>query len=186
MRNYFPKGLTLVEVMVVIFTFTVVLGAIYGVLTAGRQSWFTNTAEVELQQEVRRGMDWIAKELRRSGSSVITIGGGGTNITLRVPVDWDNDGDVLDDSGDVEWGAESNLNWYIIYSLNNGQVLREVFNDVGIEQVNLERVLTNNVSVLSFTAVSASEIRIDVTAEKDVLQGRTLQSSLNFQVTMRN
>ncbi|UCB56564.1 MAG: prepilin-type N-terminal cleavage/methylation domain-containing protein [Candidatus Omnitrophota bacterium] len=167
-------GLTLVEVMVVIFTFAVVLGAIYGVLTAGRQSWFTNTAEVELQQEVRRAMDWMSRELRRSGSSQVNIAPDGS-LTLQVAIN-DN----------PDWGAEGNAGWYIKYSLSNGEVLREVFDGADVEQVNLERALTNNVSALSFTAVSASEIRIDITAQKDILQGRTIQSSLNFQVTLRN
>ena len=174
MKRY---GFTLVELMVVIFIFSIIMAATFGVLSMGRQSWHTGSTQVELQQETRRAMDSMVKELRESSPSKINITGGGTIITFQVPIN-DN----------PDWGAEGSLGWSIEYSLSigSGQILRKILDNTGVEQASLKRILANNINTLSFTSVSSSEISIGITAQKDAIPGRTMQSTLNSQVTLRN
>lgn len=198
----FRTGFTLIELMVVILIFSIIVAAIFGVLTMGRQSWQTGTTQVQLQQETRKAMDRMVKELRPA--NLISIGAGASSMTFKVPIDYDpedindpeypynDDNDVLDVNGDIEWGANDRINdrldWTIEYSLSisNGQILRKVFDNASIEQINLRKVLANNISVLSFNSVSASEISVGITAQKDAIPGRTMQSNLQSQITLRN
>lgn len=189
-------GFTLVELMVVGLIFTLISLAIFGVLSVGRQSWCTGSTQVQLQQETRKAMDWMVKGLRESGSTHANITESGSIITFQVPVDQDNDGDVLDSSSDVEWGAEGNLGWSIEYSLSNEQILRKVFNNADPRVEQTSKVLANNIrsdnpppNALMFIGspgVNPTGISIEVTAEKDAVPGRTMQSTLNSQVTLRN
>ncbi len=173
MKRY---GFTLVELMVVIFIFSIIMAATFTVLSMGRQSWHTGSTQVELQQETRRAMDRMVRELRESASSQVNITGGGGIITFRLPEDADGDDDVLDGTGNIEWGNQ------ITYSLggaNGDQVLRTT-------SAGSTAILANNINALSFSSISASEISIGITARKDAVPGRTMQSTLNSQVTLRN
>ena len=193
MMKGFRTGFTLIELMVVILIFSIIVAAIFGVLTMGRQSWQTGTTQVQLQQETRKAMDWMVKEIRPA--KLISISG--SSIKFKVPIDEDIidttvDNDVLDVNGDIEWGANDGINdrldWTIEYSLSisNGQTLRKVFDNASIEQINLRKVLANKIIMLSFNSVSASEISVGITAQKDAIPGRTMQSNLQSQITLRN
>lgn len=216
------KGFTLVELMVVVVIFLIIIAAIYGVLSMGRQSWHTGNTQVEMQQETRKAMDRMVKEIRESGyftdnSTVpptvypkVSITGGGTIITFQVPVDDESDGivddDVLDATGNIEWGAVDDagidrLGWsiqYLLGGLNNRQLLRRIFNNypagAGV-QVGTDVILANNIrsdnpppNALNFgdPAGNLTIISIEVTAQKDAVPGRTMQSTLYSQVTLRN
>ncbi|MBU3933383.1 MAG: prepilin-type N-terminal cleavage/methylation domain-containing protein [Candidatus Omnitrophica bacterium] len=199
------RGFTLVELMVVIFIFSIIMAATFGVLSTGRQSWHTGSTQVELQQETRRAMDRMVRELRESGSTHISIPVGGGSITFQVPIDEDIidttvDDDVLDVNGNIEWGAGGNLGrsiQYLLGGLNNRQLLRRVLNGypIGV-QVGADVILANNIrsdspppNALMFVGSPAGNpivISIEVSAQKDAVPGRTMQSTLNSQVTLRN
>ena len=53
------RGVTLVEVMTTVVIFSFILGICYALLISGSDSWETNSTRVELQQELRKAMDWI-------------------------------------------------------------------------------------------------------------------------------
>jgi len=199
------KGFTLIELMVVIFIFSVIMAATFGVLSIGRQSWHTGSTQVELQQETRRAMDRMVRELRESGSTHISIPVGGSSITFQVPIDEDTidttvDDDVLDVNGNIEWGAGGSLGrsiQYLLGGLNNRQLLRRVLNGypTGV-QVGADVILANNIrsdspppNALMFVGSPAGNptvISIEVSAQKDAVPGRQMQSTLNSQVTLRN
>jgi len=196
MKRY---GFTLIELMVVALISLIILAVIFGVLSAGRQSWRTGSTQVELQQETRKAMDWMVKELRESGPAQANITGGGSIITFQVPVDWEPDGDVVDNNGNIEWGAEDNLGrsiQYLLGGLNNRQLLRKVLNGFPVgAQVGVDRILANNIrsdspppNALNFgdPRGDLTVISIELTAQKDAISGRTMQSILNSQVTLRN
>lgn len=62
------KGLSLIELMITLLFFSVVLGAIYGVMTMGRSSYQTGDIQVAVQQEARKAMNKITTELREASS----------------------------------------------------------------------------------------------------------------------
>ncbi len=176
MKRY---GFTLLELMVVIFIFSIIMAATFGVLSMGTQSWHTGSTQVELQQETRRAMDWMVKEIRQSAEDAIpsmpnpSLSYNSNSITFRVPDDIDGDGDVIDVGGDIEWGNT------ITYSLLGNQVQRT--------SVGVTTVLANRVVNLQFTkAANIPIIEISLQAQKDAVPGRAMQSTLNSQVTLRN
>lgn len=62
------KGLSLIELMITLLVFSVVLGAIYGVMTMGRSSYQTGDIQIAVQQEARKAMNKITTELREASS----------------------------------------------------------------------------------------------------------------------
>ncbi|GAG07732.1 unnamed protein product, partial [marine sediment metagenome] len=63
------SGFTLVEIMIVVVIFSLLIGTIFIVLATGKTSFQIGNVRMELQQDLRRGMDWITAELRQGGSS---------------------------------------------------------------------------------------------------------------------
>lgn len=112
----FGTGFSLVELMVVLFIFSIVLGATYGVLTMSRTSFKTGDIQIVVQQEARKAMDSIVRELREASS---------VNLSSEYPF--------------TIWGER------IKYTVVNGQLQREVqgelptalANDVGNIQFTL-------------------------------------------------
>ena len=176
-------GLTLIELMVVILIFLIISAAIFGVLSVGRQSWRTGSTQVELQQETRKAMDWMIKEIRQSGldygpkyaGQVIGLAADDNfhnTITFRKSEGWDNTNAWID------WGNQVT---YLLGGLNGEQLLRTSGGSTII--------LANKVVSLQFKRPSATPkvVEISLQAQKDAMPGgRTMQSTLNSQVTLRN
>lgn len=186
------KGFTLIEFMIVVIIFLIMLAAVFNALATGRSSWQSGNAQVQAQEEARRAMDWMVRELL--GAKLVSISEDKSTIKFKVTIDEDiidttADDDVLDVNDSVEWGANDGtndrLNWTIGYSLSSGQILRKIFNSDDTEQTSLKKVLANNVTAISFDPPS-SVIDIDITAQKDTIRERTMESSLHSQVRLRN
>ena len=62
-----PRGLTLVEVLIVIALFSGILGALLVSLLVSRTSYVSADAYVQVQQEARRAFDHMVKELHHAG-----------------------------------------------------------------------------------------------------------------------
>lgn len=71
------RGMTLPEVMVVVFIFAFVFGAILVVLLASDTSWKTGQSKLIEQQEARRTADNIVRMLRRTRPEWVTISASG-------------------------------------------------------------------------------------------------------------
>ena len=65
------RGLTLVEAMVTAMIFALIAGGVYTAGIAGERSWQANKVQVELQQDLRKAMEWMIKDLRITKSSAI-------------------------------------------------------------------------------------------------------------------
>ena len=159
------KGFTLIELMIVLLIFSIILGSIFAVMTMGNKAWQSGNVQVEIQQETRKGMDSMLKELRQSSLGQITVAA--NTVTFRIPQSVNN-------SGNITWCGD------ILYSLgglNDEQLLRT--------QGEESRVLANNVQGLQFSA-SGKEITITVVVEKESVSQRTLTTTLSSQVTLRN
>ncbi len=122
-------------------------------------------------------------------------------------------GDVIDNNGNIERGAPLHLscrkphcegqddnchyqNYAISYLVGNNQLLRRVLDGYPAgNQVGADAILANNIrsdnpppNALNFgdPAGDLTSISIEVTAQKDTVEGRTMQSTLYSQVTLRN
>lgn len=181
MINYKMKGFTLVEIIIVLFIFTIISGAIFSVLKMGGLAWNLGDVQVAVQQDLRRGMNAMIRELRQSRSSVISGVPADDNyyslIIFRVPEDIDNDGDVVDDLGNVEW---SNSIQYSLGGYNNKQLLRV--------QDGTTSVLANNVNSLQLRRISVipNILEIILLTQKVTIEGRSIQITLSSKVRLRN
>jgi prepilin-type N-terminal cleavage/methylation domain-containing protein len=76
------KGFTLIEVLVVMLVFSVMIIAIYDVLSVGQSVFDTSSGELDLTQEGRTAMFRMIKEVR--SASALTINSA-SNITFSTP-----------------------------------------------------------------------------------------------------
>jgi hypothetical protein len=165
--------------MVTLLIFSIIFAALFRVLSAGRTTWYLGDVEVELSQEIRRALIPMEKELRQSGSSVVSgvpsDGNYYTSITFKIPEDIDGDGDVVTGTGGIEW---SNAITYLRNSSN--QIIRSTTSGA--------TVLANHISSLQFkrTLGEADLIWIYITAQKTTTNNRTIQVTINSEVKMRN
>ncbi len=136
----FLSGLTLIEVLVATVVLSLLVMGVLAVLNISDMTWNTDMALVELQQQTRQAMAGMIREIRQADS---VISAGGTTITFSTP------------------GATAGN---IIYSLNNGQVIR-TYNSVA-------SVLANNINSLSFLD-SSGVVEIRLQAQKSV-RGRAI------------
>lgn len=162
------KALTLIEIMIVILLFSVLLTAIFSVLATARSSWKSGSSKLTVQQEARRGMSSIVKELRQAVLSGIDgvppDGSYYTSVTFQIPVS-------ISESG-VVW---SNNIQYSLGGLDNTQIIRT--------QDGNQRVAANNISALTFNrAVSTPDIiNVSITAQKNTFPGfSAIQSSITL------
>ena len=66
MKN--TKAFTLIELMIAMAIFSIILGAIYSVLSMGRTSYYTGDIQIVVQQEARKAMDKMTREIREASS----------------------------------------------------------------------------------------------------------------------
>lgn len=173
------KGFTLVEIMVTTFLVLLIFTALFMVLAGGRASWYTGEAQVGLNEEIRKPLLTINRELRQSRTSQISGVPADDNfytqITFKLPEDTDGDGDVIDASGNIEWSGNIN------YALNaDNQIIRSAPSGSSI--------LANSIFNLQFMRPSGNPntIQIYIGAQKTTVTGRTLQSNITSSVKLRN
>lgn len=91
------KGFSLIELMIVMLIFSILLGATYSVLSMSRASFQTGDIQLAVQQEARKAIDKVVKEVRESSS---------VDLANAYPF--------------TIWGEK------IKYEVTNNQLLREV------------------------------------------------------------
>ncbi len=157
-------GFTLMELFISVAIFTLILSGIFVVLASGKNYLETGEHYIRVQQELRRGMDFMVEELRESGPDTVTMTE--DSITFRTPIGINGT--------QITWG---NL---IMYSVSQDQLLRT--------ESGISRVLVNNLQPQGFTVTNPNpqviEIALAVNSVTSI--GRTVQAGLNFTVTLRN
>ena len=127
-------GFTLVEVMITVLIFSALIGAIFTVLTTGRTAWMIGETQIDLQQNLRRGLDWITGELREAGASQISNGPEDADDVWHPTISFKKPQDVV--GGSIVW--ESDEIQYLLGGLNGKQLLRKVGSE--------EKILANNIA----------------------------------------
>lgn len=164
------KGFSLTELMVVVAVATVLMGAAYGVFAICRISWESGQAQVDLEQDVRRGMLRIVWDLQQSGSSQIqgvpADGQAYPSITLAIPSQVAADGTIV-------WGPAFT---YALGGNGGTQLLRGA------------TVVANHMQALTFRRQAAAPLVMEVslTAQKTTVQRAVIQSTLASRAQLRN
>ena len=169
------SGMTLVEVLVVVLLFSVLFGACFAVILSGSESWQTNSAYIQLTQELRKGMEWMKEDLIETGTSVIT----------DVPVDgnWYNTitfrriNSVT--GGNIVWATDTSK--FLLGGTNGRQLISR-------QGVSTDKIIAQDIKTLQIRRpVGSSDIvEVSMTAERTTPRGRVLSAALNFQVRVRN
>ncbi len=164
-------GFTLIEVLIVSFLASIIISAIFMVMSSGRTSWYDADSQISLQQELRKAMRQITEDLRQSGTSQISLPSDGnsySNVSFYVSTG-------IDGSGMIEWSTDP-----INISLSGGQAIRD--------DGSTTRVLANNITSLGFTRqiIAYKVVNINITAQKTSTFGRVYNASLESAISLRN
>lgn len=168
------RGITLIEMVVIFSIFLILIGALLTVLATSRTSWQVGSARIDLQQELRKSMDWIAKELRQGGSSTISDvpadGAWYSNITFRTPED------VID--GHIIWASDDIQ--YVLGDSDGRQLLRKEGSE--------ERVLANDIFSFQIRRNPSTPAIVEVAleAQKRTLRGVQVTRGAQFKIKLRN
>ena len=177
------QGMTIVEVLISAMIFSIVLAACYALLIAGSDSWETNDAKIELQQDIRRAVDWIMQDLRQAGSASITNGPTTANGTWYTLITFRKASSVS--GGSVVWDTDTTK--YSLGGTGSTQLQRQVGSQT-------PKVIGQNFQSLQFRRQSSSANIVDVTmqSQKKTPRGKNLtgkaavQQSTSFKVYLRN
>ena len=168
------EGFSLVEILVTVLIFSVLAAAVNTVLLVGDASWQTNSVQVELQQELRKAMDWMKDDLRQTGSSAIAdVPADGVwyaTITFQMATGISG--------GKIAWN--SNATQFVLGGTDSNQLQR-------IENL-ITRVLALNIESLQFRrlATAPNVLEVALQSQKDTVKGDTITSTLDFKVQLRN
>ncbi len=170
------RGFSLVEVLVTVLIFTLVAGASYMALNSGMRSWRVNNRRVELQQELRKAMDWMSEDLRQSGSAA---------TVFNVPADdtWYTSVTFKKVTG-VSGGAPT-------WSAGSYQYRRGGTGGNQLERVDPSgtvQVIAQNVTSLRLRRLSTAPniIEVRMTASFDTAADVPMTANVSFQVKLRN
>jgi len=192
-KKFTPKGLTLIELLIVISLTALILLTLLSLYTTSQKYFVTESARADVIRDSRQVLLWISRDIK-GACQVITSWDIYTSsndcLILRVP-SVDASGLIID--------IESQFD-YIIYRLNPSfpNRLERIIdaNDGVSAKVDGGRVLVTRVnsfllssegvefsSIADFTTVSS--VDISLTASQD-RYGRTFQDTLNTVVKLRN
>ena len=105
------KGFTLVELLAAMVPALLVLGAVTSTLIMQNRSHEQQAQIVEMQENVRAGMQMMTRELVMAGyDPTRTIGAGIVSAgpsSIRFTMDLNGDGDVFDSNEDVTYGLDA-------------------------------------------------------------------------------
>jgi Tfp pilus assembly protein PilW len=167
------RGFSLAEMIIVVLLSVFLIGGIYTVLSTGKNSWEINRDRLELVQELRKGIDWMRKDLRQAGVSKITgvpaDGTWYTSITFQTP-----SGVV---SGAATWNAAVQ---YHRGGTGNQQLLRTVGG--------VDRAIAQDMNLVQFkrTAADPSVVLISAQAQKNTPQHGLISITMTAQERTRN
>ncbi len=126
--NCNEKGFTLIELMISVAIFSLVVGAAYAVFDSQQKTHNIQQQVVDVQQDLRAGMDFLVREIRMAGYDEPhgdPVGAGflqATSSTLQMTAaiynGLDDDADGLVD----EWGEAGNHEWDGVDNDGNGTV----------------------------------------------------------------
>ncbi len=203
------KGISFIEVLMVVLITAVMVGAGALALTTGRSSWFTAEAGIQVQEGLRQSLDQMTAELRqtRNANTTITVNGGvnsSDNIKFSIPVICHTGDNLIDTSANVaHWGAtltwgcrtaacmdaDNNCNTVdyanIQYELVAGnQLVRKVLNNIG--GTVRQDTIALNISKIKANLIGTQGIHIDLTALSTSVMKRAMTMTVGSDVIFRN
>ena len=151
------KGVTLIELMVVVVILSLIILGLVTFFTGGVRSWITGQNQLSAQRNARQAIDQMVREIRE-----------GNNFTI-------NPSGPSNDSVTISYLSSFGKN-PVTFKLSGTVIEREV-NSVSSPMI-------NNVKTLSFASTDASKVHILL--EVDVDNDGNPDITLNTDVNLRN
>ena len=151
------KGLSLIELMVVLVVFSMIVLVLVTIFTGGTRSWILGQSQLAAQRNARQAIDQMVREIRHGE---LISAGSSNSITVIIPA--------------LE-GAGSEYNVTYSWSGNAWDPINRIV-DSGTNP------LINNVQNLHFTYPDTSKVHIllEVDVDKDGNPDITLNSDVNL------
>lgn len=206
-RKEEERGYFVLEMLFVSFILPIVFLSVYSVLDAAYVIFNTNGvfsqlthSEMQVLRHFNREIGQTSPLLSPSRLALHTDSQGNSIVTFQIPVDWDNDGDVITSNiaPKVEWGAyddvgkttNGRLGAWVRYSVTESQLIRQVLDGSLVPIPGLQRVVANNVQSFLVTRDQRT-LRAVVTLRSTDAIGqagiaRTFQATLNNTTMLRN
>ncbi len=200
--NLNNHAFTLVEVLIVMATAGVILGAIYGVFTSSSRSCRTQDRVVDAQQGVRVGIRFMVEDIRMAGLDPFGTAGAGIEDASGTRIRFTADiSDVpigsSDEPGPPDGDTDDKFE-RITYSYDGSRLRRCLYEGTGRDTW---QTLIDNVSALSFAYLDASgndlgdppadltrirAVVISMTVRERDVRGQPFTRTLTTRVSCRN
>jgi len=160
--------------MVVVVIFSFIMAGVYGMTLLGDAYWQVNRVKIEIQQDLRKALDWMINDLRQAGDeSIIDVPADDAwypSITFKLP--------------------DSVVNGILVWETDTIRFARGGTDSSQIQRIKGTdtRILAQNVQSLQFRRLSAAPDTLEVamTAQKNSTNGRPISYQLDFQIELRN
>jgi hypothetical protein len=205
------RGFTLAETVIACLFFSLLFFAMFATLSASNGIFQMQTLNAEINKGGMQLIRSIVREIAESSPAtdqihlitpIPTDGSGNSIVTFQIPVDWDNDGDVVqnDLTQAVEWGAyrfvkgtqqQSWLGGWVRYRVFGDQLLREVLTSANGAVRATDVIVPQGVLAFRVTLVG-NRVSIVLTIRKtDVIgqkgpNARTYQTTFDGKTFLRN
>ncbi len=195
LMNLNNDAFTLVEIMIVMAMIGIVTGSIYGIFASSNRSYRTQDKVVEVQQNVRVGIDFMARDIRTAGFDPTDDANAGIEVATATKLRFTADMNRVN-------GIEDTNRERITYEYDavNNDLLQRLYEGTGSAT---SETLIDNVSALTFTyldsggnnlgnpvpAANLTDIRtilISLTCQGTDAQGQTFTRTLNTRVISMN
>lgn len=167
-------GFSLPEALITVVITVIIFAAFFIILISSSDTWQVNKVQIELQQELRKAMDWTTKELLQAGTSTITNvpadGNWYTSMTFKIPSGVSG--------GSVSWASDTTT--FSLGGTGGKDLLRTVGSQID--------TIAQDIQTLQFRrqSTSPSIVEVNLLASKSTPKGKTLTNSLKFSMRMRN
>lgn len=193
------RGFTLVEILIVAVIFSGIIAVVFMTLFISNNSFWSSEASVAVQQEARRALDLVGKELHEAGNidteltaaNGDTPAGGATRLNFQVDRGYNVSGCT---ANAICWGNDTTNGGWVHYLRNGSQLMRcqSAAADTVIADYSACRVLANDAASFLIDYVHSSRtvtVRLNVQQTSNRLPGGSMgitPNPLRTQVRLRN
>lgn len=196
MKENNERGFTLIELLVAMVIAAIVMTSVYSVYSAQQRSYVVQEDVAAMHQNLRAAMYFMEREIRMAGCDPTEAAGAGiitANANLiRFTEDFrgKDSGDPPDgDTGD----PDEDISYFLVDADGDGQA-DDLVRDTGGVEANIEKVIAENISSLSFDYLDSSGasttviddirfVRITLVASND---DGTMSDTLQTRIHARN
>ena len=168
------KGVTLVEVLIVTAVMSTIFASLFYVLTQGYLSNEIGLAKLKLQEEARRAIEVIGKDVRQTTVSEIKSNNpSSSHLKFRIYQDY-SEGNPQWSSNYIEYTYDANS--YKLQRTDYNSNITTYFYNIASPPFDVEELINNN----------ENKISIDLNMQETVKSSLPINFSLTGEITIRN